>query len=196
MQSDKYQVMQTLFPAKPDLESKVIKALKEREAPSSLLMRHKYMRLKTGTALFHAVVSVATYNGSVICSLQDSRSHWWYISSCLLLLCIDLYFGGLDPFLYLWVMTVIWSTYIKVSNALTNCSPFLAPAALCAHYISLLSLAEAFTITCVLALLYRRGWNLRMFWKKEELRNEAHLREKLREKRFKEDSCIIVICTK
>lgn len=43
MQSDKYQVMQTLFPAKPDLESKVNKVLKEREAPSLLLMQHKYM---------------------------------------------------------------------------------------------------------------------------------------------------------
>lgn len=148
MQHDKYQVMQTLFPAKAHLESKIIKVLKRREGPSPLLMQHVYMWLLTGTTLFHMLVSVATYNVCVICSLQDSSSHWWYISSCLLLLCIDLYFGGLDPFQYPWAMTLIWSTYIKVPEAHADCSPFVAPAVLCEHCINLLSLAEVFTIPC------------------------------------------------
>lgn len=55
MKNYNYQVMQTLFPAKARLESKVIKALKKREAPSLLLMQCMglYMGLQAGTALLH-----------------------------------------------------------------------------------------------------------------------------------------------
>lgn len=149
------------------------------------------MWLQTGTTLLHIVVSITTYNVSVICSLQDSGSHWWYISNCLLQLCTDLYFGGLDPFQYPWVMTLLWSTYIKASEVHANCSPFVAPAA---HYISLLSWAEVFTIPCFSALLWWWGWNLRMFWEKEELPEWGSSQRKMERKKGPRKMFVLMQC--
>lgn len=158
-------------------------------------MQSMDMWLQTATTWLHTVVSIATYSFSVICSfMQDFSSHWWYISRCLLLLCIDLYFGGLDPLQYPWVMTFSWCTYIRVSDAHANGSPVVAPTACCAHYIILLSWAETFTIPCFLVLLHSRERNLRIFWEKEELPASCSSQRKMKKKKHPGTMFVLMHC--
>lgn len=158
-------------------------------------MQHMYMWLQTAAIWLHTVVSIATYTFSVICSfMQDFSSHWWYISSCLLLLCIDFYFGGLDPLQYPWVMIFSWCTYIKVSDTHTNCSPVVASAACCAHYISLRSWAETFTISCFLELLHSTRGKLQNVLGEGRVTCIMLIPEKNEGKETPRDVCINTMC--